>query len=412
VKQFITIAFRNILKNRRRSLVTILAVAVGFAAVGLFRGYTANTYNGLRMSAIRGEGLGHLTIYKAGWRDHAGNDPQRYMLDPAEILTITELAKADPQVELATPQILVAGLVSNGRSSRIFLAQGVVPDDHRTIAGPMADFRPVNGRPLDAAEPYSVLMAQDLARQLDLAPQSDAVVLATTLEGQMNALDIQINGTYDTGTDATNDKYLLLPFDYAQALYDTDCADRVVVLLDDWQHTEAARRRFSETLSAAGLATEIRTWDELSVFYGKVKDMFDMIFMFIFQIVLIIVVMSTVNTMSMSVVERTREIGTLRVLGVKRRGINWLFAIEGAILGLLGSAGGMLINTAVWAAIRLAAPTYTPPGVSTPVPLVVDLLPQAMLGLTLFLTLLSMAAAIWPARRAARMQIVDALGHV
>jgi putative ABC transport system permease protein len=412
MKQWIKIAFRNIVKNRRRSLVTILAVAVGFAAVGLFRGYTSNTYDGLRRSAISGEGLGHLTIYKAGWRDHSGNDPQRYMLDPAEIRTIMDIAKADPQVQLATPQILVSGLASNGRTSRIFLAQGVVPDDHRTIAGPMADLRPVKGRQLDAAEPFGVLMARDLARQLDLAPESDAVVLAATLDGQMNALDIRVNGTYDTGTDATNDKYLLLPFDYAQALYDTDRADRMVVLLDDWRHTESARLRFDQELAAAGQPSEIKTWNELSVFYGKVKDMFDMIFMFIFQIVLIIVVMSTVNTMSMSVIERTREIGTLRVLGVKRRGITLLFAVEGAILGLLGSLAGMIINMAVWAGIRLVAPTYTPPGISTPVPLVVDLLPQAMLRLTLFLTLLSMAAAVWPARRAARMQIVDALGHV
>ena len=75
MNQWIKIAFRNIRKNRRRSVVTILAVAVGFAAVGLFRGYTANTYDGLRQSAIRGEGLGHLTIYKAGWLENGQNEP-------------------------------------------------------------------------------------------------------------------------------------------------------------------------------------------------------------------------------------------------------------------------------------------------------------------------------------------------
>jgi putative ABC transport system permease protein len=410
--QWIKIALRNLIKNRRRSLVTLMAVAIGFAAVGLFRGYTANTYEGLRQSAIRGEGLGHLTIYKAGWAAHAHSDPQSYMLTPAEIEKIIAVTEADPQVLLVTPQLHVAGLVSNGRISNIFLAKGVVPADYRTITGAMAGLQAMQGHGLNADTPFGVLMARDLAAQLDLSPGSDGVIMATTLEGQMNALDIRVNGTYDTGSDATNDKYLLLSYAYAQSLYDTDRADRLIVLLDHWRHTQAARQRFEQQLTAAGVPCEIKSWDELSLFYGKVKGMFDMIFMFIFLIVLIIVVMSTVNTMGMSVMERTREIGTLRVLGLKRRGVNLLFALEGALLGLLGSLAGAILNVVVWAAIRMAGPSYIPPGVSAPVPLVVNLLPVAMLTLALFLTLLSMAAAVLPARRAARMELVDALGHV
>ena len=410
--QWIKIALRNILKNRRRSFVTLTAIAFGFAAVALFRGYTANTYEGLRRSAIRGEGLGHLSIYKAGWLEKAHQDPQANMLTPAMIKKITALTKADPHVILTTPQLHVSGLVSNGRTSNIFLANGVVPDDFRKITGVMADRRAMQGEDLRQDAPYTVIMARELARQLNLAPQSDAVIMAATLDGQMNALDIRVNGTYDTGSEATNDKYMLLSYQYAQSLYDTDRADRLVVLLDDWRYTETARRRLEQTLVKADLPCEIKTWNELSLFFNKVKGMFDMIFMFIFVIVLVIVIMSTVNTMGMSVVERTREIGTLRVLGLKRRGVNFLFAMEGAMLGLLGCGAGAALNVLAWAVIRLAGPTYVPPGLSSPVPLIVDLLPGAMLRLTLFLTILSMAAAILPARRAACMGIVDALGHV
>ena len=93
---------------------------------------------------------------------------------------------------------------------------------------------------------------------------------------------------------------------------------------------------------------EIKTWNELSLFYSKVKGMFDMIFMFLFIIVLVIVVMSVVNTMGMAVLERTREIGTLRALGLKRRGVGLLFAIEGAMIGLLGSILGVILNIIAW----------------------------------------------------------------
>ena len=122
--------------------------------------------------------------------------------------------------------------------------------------------------------------------------------------------------------------------------------------------------------------------------------------------------MSVVNTMGMAVLERTREIGTLRALGLKRRGVGILFAVEGAMIGLLGSFIGLIINVIVWAIIIAVEPTYIPPGVSSPVPLTVKLEPTVALMLMAFLILLSLIAAIMPARRAAKQNVVEALGHV
>ena len=412
MNKWIKIAFRNIVKNRRRSLVTLGAIAVGFAAVSIFKGYAANTYDGLRNSAIRGEGLGHLTIYKTGWLDKGHLDPEKYMMTRKETEGIIRLVEMEDSVILATPKIHLAGLVTNGSISTIFLAEGVVPENDRTIKGGILALRPVNGEMLSSKKPFGVEMAQDLAGLLDLKTGMDAVIMAGTLDGQMNALDITVAGVYDTGTPATNDKYIRLPFDYAQTLYDTDQAEQVVVLLDHWRHTEAMRERLSNRLSAAGYSCDIKTWEELSQFYNKVKYMFDMIFMFLFLIVLVIVVMSVINTMSMAVMERTREIGTLRALGLKRNGVGFLFAVEGALIGLLGSILGLILNLIAWAAISAASPTYIPPGVSSPVPLVVSLVPGFMGVLILFLILLSLLAAILPAARAARQNVVDALGHV
>ncbi len=409
---WLKIALGNILKNRRRSMVTIMAVALGFAAVSLFRGYIHNTYEGLRNSAIRGEGIGHLTIYKKGWHLKGKLDPGKYMFTGDEIKKITGLVEDDDDVILATPQLRISGLVSNGRVSTIFLASGVIPEDEKTIKGAWTAFRPVTGERLSEKKEYGVEMAVDLAAMLGLDPGSDAVVMATTPDGQMNALDIQVSGIFDSGTEATNDKYMRVPFSFAQSLYDTEKADRIVVLLDGWQKTEATRTRLLEKLANAGHSCEIKTWNEISLFYSKVRGMFDMIFMFIFSIVFVVITMSVINTMGMAVLERTREIGTLRAIGVKRSGISRLFAIEGALLGVLGTAAGAVLNVIVWAIVRSAEMSYVPPGNSSSVPLVVDLLPRAMLVLALFLIVLSLLAAILPARRAARLNVVDALGHV
>jgi putative ABC transport system permease protein len=114
----------------------------------------------------------------------------------------------------------------------------------------------------------------------------------------------------------------------------------------------------------------------------------------------------------MAVLERTREIGTLRALGLKRRGVSLLFALEGGVLGFFGSVIGIILHIIGWTLIRAYPPTYTPPGISTPVPLIVDLVPEVLTVLMLCLILLSLLAAIIPARRAAGQNVVEALGHV
>jgi len=411
MKKWIKLAIRNILRNKRRSLVTLLAIGVGFAAISLFRGYVSNMYWGLRAMAIQGEGLGHLTIFKAGWLKEGKLDPDRYMFSKTEIEKVIKIVTGENEVVLATPQITLSGIVSNGTVSTIFIAQGVVPHDDSTIKGGWNAFRPIQGEGLSEKKTYGVEMAQDLAKLLNLTPGKDGVVMAPTMGGQMNAMDIQVSGVFDSGSEATNDKYMRFTFNFAQSLLDTEKADKIVVLLKDTGKTGLMRSRLLTQLTHAGIDCEIKTWNELSLFYSKVRGMMDMMFIFIFCIVLVIVVMSTVNTMGMAVLERTREIGTLRALGLKRRGVSTLFAIEGGLLGVFGSLIGIVLHTCVWAIIKTLSPTYTPPGVSTPVPLIVSFVPETLLGLMFCLIALSLIAAIVPARRAARQNIVNALGH-
>jgi putative ABC transport system permease protein len=406
------IAIRNILRNKRRSLITLLAIAVGFAAISLYYGYVHNIYRGLRIMAVQGEGLGHLRINKAGWQEKGKMEPEKYMFSQKETQKIMKLVTDEKEVVLATPQIQVTGIVTNGVSSTIFIAQGVVPQDERTIKGTYATFRPVKGATLDEKKKYGVEIAMDLAKYLNLEAGKDGVVMAPTLGGQMNALDILTLGVYDTGNDQMNDKFMRFTFDFAQSLLDTKSAERIVVLLKDWEQTEKMRNVLLDKLNKAGIPCEIRTWKELSVSYLKIKSMMDMMFFFIFTIVLVIVIMSTINTMGMAVLERTREIGTLRAIGLKRRGVSLLFAMEGGVLGFFGSLLGMVLHISVWTIIKFVAPTYIPPGVSTPVPLVVDMVPQTLVILLISLVVLSLLSAIVPARRAAKQNIVDALGHV
>lgn len=410
--KWLKIALGNLLKNRRRSLVTIFGIAVGFISVSLFSGYIHNTYNGLRNTAIKGEGLGHLTIYKKGWLLKGKFDPDKYMFSSEELGKVQAMAQNNDDIILVTPRLNVSGLLSNGRTSTIFIASGVVATDEEIIKGDWGKFRQIQGDTLTEQNEYGVEMAGDLAKIMGMKPGSNGVVMVTTPDGQMNALDIEVAGIFDTGSQASNDKFMRVPFSFAQSLYETEKADEIVVLLKSWQKTETVRTEILEELSRAGLECEIKTWEELSMFYSKVRSMFGMIFLFIFLIVFVVVSMSVVNTMGMAVIERTREIGTLRAIGVKRKGISVLFAMEGVLLGLIGSVVGAIVHSGICFGIQRANLSYVPPGNSSSVPLVVDLLPANMLGLAFFLIVLSLIAAILPARRAAKLNIVEALGHV
>ncbi|MGB5218238.1 MAG: FtsX-like permease family protein [Smithella sp.] len=410
--KWMKLAFRNILRNSRRSFVTVVAISVGFAAISLYYGYIHNVYNSLRYQAIHGEGLGNLRINKAGWHEKGKLEPEKYMFSLEETHKIMKLVGEEKGVRLSTPQIQVTGIVTNGKVSTVFIAQGVVPRDDKIIQARWADFLPIKGQKLRDDVKYGAEMAQDLARYLDITPGKDGVVMAPTISGQMNALDIQVNGIYDSGNDFSNDKFMRFNFYFAQSLLDTQSAERIVVLLDDWRDTQRMRSSLLKKIKAAGIDCEIRTWDELSLSFYKQKAFLDTMFMFLFTIVLVIVVMTTVNTMGMAILERTREIGTLRALGLKRRGVSVLFALEGASLGFLGSVLGIVLHTCVWAIIKVYPPKYTPPGFSMSVPLLVDMVPVMLFLLLLSMMALSLFSAIVPARRAARQNIVDALGHV
>lgn len=409
------IAFRSLIKNKRRSLFTVLAVGIGFSAVNVFGGFTEYIFSSLQESFIYIEANGHLTIFKEGFRTKGKIDPVSYLITKDEIEALREALSEYPEVLLVTPQLHISGLVSNGEVSPIFMGVGRVPSHTRFIndqaTGLMKTLKLFDGKPLQDDVMYGVGLSSGLADQLHLQLDSNAVVMAPTVEGQINALDLQVYQTFDAPFELLNDKLMLIPLSFAQSLYDTTSVDRLTVLLKNTDQTQEMREELQALVQAKGWKFEIVSWKELSFFYNKVKDMFEVIFMFIFFIVFVIAVMSVVNTIGMSVMERTKEIGTIRALGVKRRGIITLFTIESTLLGLIGVGFGMILTLSNWLLVKLTKPTWTPPMITGEEPLEVHLVPEYLLISTAVMILLSIGAALMPARKASHLGIVDALGH-
>lgn len=412
---WIKLALRNLFRNRRRSLFTILAIGLGFAAVNTLGGFTAYIFTSLKDSYIYAQGNGHLSVFKTGFLQEGKLDPTRYLIDEEEMGVIQQVLARHPEIVVVAPQLHISGLLSNGKVSTIFIAAGRVPSAVRRInehaRGMIGKIQLFDGKSLEDDVIHGIGVSRGLAEQLNLDLGSDAVAMAPTVSGQINALDAQVFQLFDGPVEALEDKLMSVSLKFAQSLYDTGSVDRLTLLLTNDDTTETVRAQLAGELAAEGLKLEVKTWNELSTFYTKVKQMFDVIFLFTFLIVFTIVVMSVINTVSMAIMERTREIGTLRALGFKRRGIVGLFAAESMLLGILGSLLGMVLTLITWSGVAFFKPTWIPPQITRRVPLEVYLVPDYMLYSILLLIVLSLAAASLPARTAARMQIVGALGH-
>jgi putative ABC transport system permease protein len=414
------LALRGLTRNRRRSLVTLLAIAFGFAAISLFAGYTHNVYSGLARQSIHGELLGHLTLSKRGMSKEGKLDPEHYLLTRDEVAKISALLKQELHVKLVAPRLALSGLASNGRASTIFIAEGIAPEAMQKLQeGVLTAAEQRSGlydnfiKKMDPEHRERVLLSEGLAAMLHLKLNDQAALLTNTIGGQANALDATVGGVFNTGNAGSNDKFAFMPLALAQSLYDVpEGADRLTILLDEAAQTDSMRATLQSKLNAAGFDVEIKTWQELSDFYNQVHDMFDMIFGFIFSIVLTVVVMSVANSMGMTVVERTREIGTLRAIGLKRSSVVKLFATESLLLTLIGCAVGFALTFGVRYGINVAHISYTPPNSASAVPLLVDLDTGRSVFTALMMFSVGTLAAYLPARRAAKQPIIDALGHV
>ncbi len=242
-------------------------------------------------------------------------------------------------------------------------------------------------------------------------------LLGATAGGAPNVVSLTVAGAEPQGVRELDDNYVAMHLALAQQLVygrGEHKATGIVLQLHRSQDLPLVRARLQQLIDANHLDLEIRDFRELSPFYVQVVAMFSAIFIFISLVMGVIVLFAVVNTMTMNVMERTNEIGTIRALGVRRKGVRMQFIVEGALIGAIGATLGAILAFAIGLLVNHAGLTWIPPGNSGSTPFRVDILghPSLILGTWLVLTLVAMSAALIPANRAARLSVVDALRHV
>jgi putative ABC transport system permease protein len=458
-----SLALRNLLRNRRRSLTTLLAMIIGLVAILLFGGYSHNVIFAMQTGYVQISG--HLQIQHKDYFLYGSGNPAAYGI--ADYQRIVELVKRDPvlapMLTVVTPRLTLGGIAGNFSAgvSKTVVASGIVVDEQNQMRkwddyGSMNYSRQVA---LTGTAPEAVVIGTGVARVLQLcgplkvancpqppkpqeekgkqapddiaalsalekgdaprASETTIEMLAANVHGAPNVASLNVVKAENQGLKEFDDIFLMMHLPQAQRLIFGASAPQVTAIQIQLQHTAqmpAARARLNELLATTLKAEplEIQDYETLVPIYGQTIQFFNSVFGFIATLIGVIVLFTVGNTMSMAVVERTTEIGTLRAIGQRRGGIRSLFMSEGLLLGVIGAVLGVVAALLVAGLINNSGLTWTPPGYVYAYPLKVRVWGDfgLIIGAAVGLIIVSIISAWWPANRASKLMIVDALRHV
>ncbi len=397
------LASRNIRRHRARTLISLSAIAFGVVALLLAGGFIEWIYWAIREAAIQ-TGLGHIQISRPGFRAAGFADPSAYLLpsDAPELKTV----RSAPGAEVLDRRFLLNGLASSGEITVAFTGEAVDPEADKSISKVLA----VTGENLSGADASGVLLGSGLATSLGIKSGDRVSFIVSLPGGGINAVEGHVRGTFATGVKAHDDSAMRMSLALGSQLLKLRGAHVWVLGLDATEHTDEAVAYLRARLPSDRF--ELASWRDLSDFYRKTVVLLSRQIYVVALLIGVIIILGISNTLTMNVLERTGEIGTLMAMGTPRGAILRLFMLEGALLGVIGGVGGLAIGFGLAELVSyVGIPMPPPPGRNTAYSaqiLVTVPLALAACGIAIVSTTL---AGIYPAWKAASLPIVDALRH-
>lgn len=404
--KWISLAYKNVLRNRRRALVTTLICAIGVMAILVSGGFANFTYTSLKEMAARSSG--HLIVAHT---DYFEREEETLMeLGLTDYQALAKQIKQEHGVRYVIPRINFSGLISNGDKSTIFMGSGVDAQYEFKVKGPFMQVE--SGSTLskrESSDEPKVMLGSGLAKSLKANTGDSFTLLSTTVDGGLNAFDVTVQGIFSTGTPEVDKRAIIVTLNTAQSLLNTDKVSSMAVHLRETEQTFIKYQQLSKQYTDLGW----QTWLESAHFYQGVRNLYNRIFGLLGSIIIIMVFFSLYNTVNTSIIERTREIGALRAMGTYTSEVIRNFVGEGGIIGCIGAALGCLLAALISLTLTLVdIQMPPPPGRSVGYPLVIDI-PLELFAYTALISIVVCIFAAWlSSYKMANKPIVGALSHV
>jgi len=400
--QRLAFALRNVFRQRVRSAGTLAAISLGVAGLILAGGFVQDIFIQLGEAVIHSQS-GHIQVARKGYREGRIRSPESFLIERPDELK--QNISEEPGVQLTLARLGFSGVINNGKRDLGIIGEGVEPSAEEKL-GTYLQY--IEGRPLKDEDKDGIVMGQGVAKSLGLKPGDRVNLVISLAQGAVNTLDFEVIGIFQSFSKDFDARAIRIPLSAARDLMDNRSAHLMVVLLDRTEDTDKVYASLKSRLESRGY--ELADWRELSDFYDKTLKLYDRQFGVLRLIILLMVLLSVTNSVNMTLFERTREFGTLLALGDKPSTVFQLIMTESALLGVFGAGVGIVVGCL--AAMLISAvgiPMPPPPNANVGYTAFIRLVPAEILLAALIGFVATCLAAVLPARRASRLNVVDAL---
>lgn len=396
------LALRNVLRHKARTGMTLLAIIAGVVSLILSGGFVQDIFTQLGEVLIHSQS-GHIQLSRVGYFEHGARSPEKYLITDPEPLR-KEIA-AMSGVDDVMGRVYFSGLLNNGRSDLPIVGEGVEPAREARLGSGMVI---TAGHALGEKDEHGMMIGYGLAHALKLKPGDWATLVTNTPDGALNSLEFQVIGVFQTFSKDYDARAVRIPLIAAQDLQATPGVNTLVVSLKRTKDTESIAVALTKKFAQSGL--DVKTWQQLNDFYAKTVEMYDAQFGVLRIIILLMVLLSVVNSVNMSVFERVGEFGTMMALGNRSRVVFALIIAENTLIGLGGAIAGVVLGIALALVIsNIGIPMPPPPNSDLGYIAHIRIVPSVISGAFAVGLIATITASFLPAARVHRIRVVDAL---
>lgn len=365
-------ASRNLLRNKRRSVVTGLAIMAGFCGLTLFGGYVGRVERYCMVNTVYMNHMGHVQIHLKEGIDRYFSKPARYLIYPDNLQPLIDILSEREEIEFFSPYLMANGLIQHESDSFAFQGKGLTKEaDRFTREHPLVQewnaelLSNVNGAHLsESYEQNPVMVTYKISNFLK--NQRHVNLQGLTVDNGFNALDANITTRYTTGFELTEDTSIITLLPVFQELMATDGVTYMGVYLKNDLKARAVSGELNEIFTKNNLPLEAYPFydERIGLFYTGSMNFLYAITAFFFLLVSVVVILSVANAISMNIMERVKELGTMRAIGYTPDKLAKLVAIESFVLALFATVVGFFVSQIIALIVNAANIRFSPPGIA------------------------------------------------
>lgn len=402
MKIYLRLAFRNLLRHRRRTLVCLGMIISAFCALVAFHGFSRHALDALEAGAVDSI-YGNLQVAKQSYFDRSPvkNPRDVFLANPD---TLIERLSGIPGVTDVSGRLSFFSLLSNSDQSVSGRGIGLEVAKEKSIWKHMLI---LDGEKFSATSNREILIGHGLNKAIHAKPGDRLSLVTSTLDGTVNGIDVTVRGIFAIGITEIDDFVFFIPHQAARHLIDADSFETLFIKTRPEIAAEDMREHVIAAVKDEGLT--VKTWRELAILFLQVEQFWDTQNLIILSILGVLIFLGIANTVSMTIMERTSEIGTLRAIGFEKRDLKIIFLLESVLMGVAGILLSLPVSLLVILLVNSSGASIMLPTASFPLEIKI-LFTKAGFGQAIFTSIAVPFIATLPAlRQILKKSIVDSL---